>query len=317
MFTHDLHEIEGYLAWDTYVYGTGYYYPPFWYRRPNYPPIYYPRPVFYGSAVYNEDGSWGRYGYAYGPHRGVEAGGRYNAETGAYVRGAEAWGPYGQRGFIAAGNVDTGRAAFARGGTNPYSTWGSVGVTNGSDWAVARGYSNKAGGAAVGWNTSSGNRGFAGQTANSDLYAGRDGNVYRKTDNGWEKYDGGSWTPVNPPDADGLTSLGAENRGRDGDLPMLRAPQTEGNLLQNRPAITQSRRQMLESQPGLRLRPTQIPSGSIGENQLGNEPILQSLDRTYDSRQRGDALAAQSFQDRVGQRPSATPVRRFGRGGRQ
>jgi hypothetical protein len=262
MFTHDLHEIEGYLAWDTYVYGTGYYYPPFWYRRPNYPPIYYPRPVFYGSAVYNEDGSWGRYGYAYGPHRGVEAGGRYNAETGAYVRGAEAW-------------------------------------------------------AAVGWNTSSGNRGFAGQTANNDLYAGRDGNVYRKTDNGWEKYDGGSWTPVNPPDADGLTSLGAENRGRDGDLPTLRAPRTEGNLLQNRPAITQSRRQMLESQPGLRLRPTQIPSGSIGENQLGNEPILQSLDRTYDSRQRGDALAAQSFQDRVGQRPSATPVRRFGRGGRQ
>ena len=31
------------------------------------------------------------------------------------------------------------------------------------------------------------------------MYAGADGNVYKKTDSGWDKYDNGSWNSVNKP----------------------------------------------------------------------------------------------------------------------
>lgn len=327
----------GYLAWDTYVYGTGYYYPPYWYRGPLYPPIYYPRTVTYGGGIYyTANGGWGRYGYAYGPYRGVEAGGYYNPDTGRYVRGAAAYGPYGQRGYIAAGNVNTGRRVVAHGGTNPYATWGSVGVTNGSDWAVARGYSNQDGGRAVGWNTSGGNRGFAGKTANSDLYAGRDGNVYRKTDDGWQKYDDGGWTPVNPPDSNSLTSLGADQRGQDRDLSarrsqagdqqpgaanqrgqdrnlLSRQSPADGHQSQPRARPDPSTRQLPQLSGQTPARPAQQPAGQLGQIQPESGGVLQNLDRSFDNRQRGNARVTQgnpSLGERVGQRQGASTGQR-------
>ena len=39
----------------------------------------------------------------------------------------------------------------------------------------------------------------AGKTANGDMYAGHDGNVYKNTGSGWEKYDNGSWNNVQKP----------------------------------------------------------------------------------------------------------------------
>jgi hypothetical protein len=41
-----------------------------------------------------------------------------------------------------------------------------------------------------------GNRSFAGQTGDGDLYAGRNGNVYKKTDDGWSQYDNGGWSTM-------------------------------------------------------------------------------------------------------------------------
>jgi hypothetical protein len=35
--------------------------------------------------------------------------------------------------------------------------------------------------------------GAVARTASGDLYAGRDGNVYRKSGGDWQKYDNGSW----------------------------------------------------------------------------------------------------------------------------
>ncbi len=38
------------------------------------------------------------------------------------------------------------------------------------------------------------------QTAGGDLYVGRDGNIYKKTDDGWSKYNGkGQWSPIETP----------------------------------------------------------------------------------------------------------------------
>ena len=39
----------------------------------------------------------------------------------------------------------------------------------------------------------------AGKTASGDMYAGHDGNVYKNTGSGWQKYDNGSWNTVSKP----------------------------------------------------------------------------------------------------------------------
>src|SRR5439155_4090212 len=37
------------------------------------------------------------------------------------------------------------------------------------------------------------------KTSSGNMYAGHDGNVYKNTGNGWQKYDNGSWNSVNKP----------------------------------------------------------------------------------------------------------------------
>src|SRR5207248_1509172 len=39
----------------------------------------------------------------------------------------------------------------------------------------------------------------AGKTASGNMYAEHDGNVYKNTGNGWQKYDNGSWNSANKP----------------------------------------------------------------------------------------------------------------------
>jgi hypothetical protein len=38
-----------------------------------------------------------------------------------------------------------------------------------------------------------------GRTAGGDVYAGRDGNVYRQQGGGWQKYDNGNWGAADRP----------------------------------------------------------------------------------------------------------------------
>ena len=54
------------------------------------------------------------------------------------------------------------------------------------------------GGQAIGVSTDRGS-GFAGKTAGGDMYAGRNGNVYKNTGPGWSQYGNGSWSSVNSP----------------------------------------------------------------------------------------------------------------------
>ena len=54
-------------------------------------------------ASYNPwTGAYGRGAVAYGPYGGAGVGARYNPRTGTYARGAAAWGPYGARGAATA-----------------------------------------------------------------------------------------------------------------------------------------------------------------------------------------------------------------------
>jgi hypothetical protein len=204
------------IAWGCAVWGTGWYHAPYW-GWGGYYPYYYPHYPSYGyGAWYNPwTGAYGRTAVAYGPYGGAGVSARYNPTTGTYSRGAAAWGPYGARGAGQAYNPRTGTYAQTRQGSNVYGSWGSTSVQRGDQWAqTARVTNNRTGnttrvtqgsggGAAVTRNPAgAGNAGGIARTGSGDVYAGRDGNVYKKTDGGWQKYDGsGNWNNVSGPEA--------------------------------------------------------------------------------------------------------------------
>ena len=122
-------------------------------------------------------------------------------------------GPYGARGAAQAYNPRTGAYGATRQGSGVYGSWGTTGVQRGDDWAQTSRVTNtrtgnddardagerrRLGGYAQhGWHR----RSFAGQSGSGDVYAGHDGNVYRKQGDSWQKYDNGGWNNVTAADA--------------------------------------------------------------------------------------------------------------------
>lgn len=213
-YSYTMGYLYGFLAWGTYVYGTGWAYPPYWYNWPGYNyPIYYPRPVTWGLGAYYNPvrGMYGRYGYAYGPYRGIAGVRAWNPRTDSYARAGAAWGPRGSAGFVGAYNPRTNGGGFVAGGRNVYGAWKSAGVKRGSEWARATARDTVAGGSSLRWNTSNG-QGFLREGRRGDIYAGRDGNVYRKTGDDWQRFDGG-WQDVQRPERGDLLQRG---EGREG-----------------------------------------------------------------------------------------------------
>jgi hypothetical protein len=195
------------VAWGCAVWGTGWYYPPYYGWGGLYP-AYYPHfPTYGSSAWYNPwTGAYGRSAAAYGPYGGAGVGARYNPRTGTYARGAAAYGPYGGRAVAQAYNPRTGTYAATRQGSNVYGSWGSTAVQRGDDWAKTNRYTNRQTGttsrtirtdegSAVTRRGAGGGR--VGVGSSGDIYAGRDGNVYRRQDNTWQKYENGGWSNTN------------------------------------------------------------------------------------------------------------------------
>jgi hypothetical protein len=189
--------------------GTGYYYPPYYYHPPYGYPIYYPHPPAYGWAAYNpHTGTYAQGVTAYGPYGAASVGRAYNPYTGTYAQGARVATPYGSAAAGRAYNPYTGTAAATRQGSNPYGQWGgsvvagqnqaiaTQHVTN-SQGTVARAQSTT-GAKAVGANTNYGSA-FAAKSSSGDMYAGKDGNVYKNTGDGWQKYEDGNWSSVDKP----------------------------------------------------------------------------------------------------------------------
>ena len=191
------------VAWGCTMWGSGWYYPPYYGWYGGYP-FYYPAFPSYGSSAwYNPwTGAYGRSASVYGPYGGAGVVARYNPRTGTYSRGAAAYGPAGARGVAQAYNPRTGTYAATRQGSNPYSRWGSSYVQRGDDWAKTARYTNKQTGATTrAIQTSEGGgvvrRGTSGTIAageGGNIYAGKDGNVYRRENGTWQKYDNGTWS---------------------------------------------------------------------------------------------------------------------------
>jgi len=218
----------GYLgvmtAWGCAVWGTGWYYPPY-VGYGGFYPAYFPRfPTYgYGSWYNPWTGSFGRAATAYGPYGGAGIGARYNARTGTYSRGAVAYGPAGARGVAGAYNPRTGAYGATRQGASVYGSWGATGVRRGDEWAAtARATSNRTGATTRVTRTDEGGvvtrRGANGGVVASSgegVFAGRDGNVYRKQGDSWQKYDNGSWNSM---DRSAVGTSGGRDRVQDGSL---------------------------------------------------------------------------------------------------
>ncbi|HMG33766.1 MAG TPA: hypothetical protein VKM94_07505 [Blastocatellia bacterium] len=197
-------------AWGCSVWGTGWYYPPYyWYG--GYYPIYYPpmRTYGYGSWYNPRTGFYGSAGRIYGPYGGVGFGARYNPTTGTYARGAMAWGPNGARGAAQVWNPRTGTYAQTRQGSGVYGSWGSTSVVRGDQWAQTKRFTNREGTTTRYTRTDQGSMirrkgdegsGFVAK-GQDNLYAGKDGNVYRRDESGnWSKWDNGGWNNVQKPE---------------------------------------------------------------------------------------------------------------------
>ncbi len=205
--------------------GTGYYYPPYvaYYPGSAYP-LYYPPPYTYGymGHYYSPMGAYGVYQTAYGPYGSATRTASYNPYTGTYARTASVSTPYGIAAAGQAYNPYTGAYAAARQGSNAYASWGSSVAGKGGQSAHAQHYATaqgkvgsvqtSTGGKAVGASTARGST-AAGKTGSGDIYAGHDGNVYRKTDSGWQQYDNGGWSNVQKAASATAAQQQAQQRG--------------------------------------------------------------------------------------------------------
>jgi hypothetical protein len=209
--------------------GTGYYYPPY-YAYPAYGyPAYYPYPVTYGAVPYynSATGAYGVSQTAYGPYGSATRTASYNPYTGTYARTASATTSYGSAALGQAYNPYTGTYAATKQGSNAYAQWGSSVVSKGGETAYTQHYSTSqgtvgsvqtsSGGKAAGVTTASGST-AVGKTASGNMYAGHDGNVYKNTGSGWEKYDNGSWNPVQKPTTPTSTTQQKPPSGQAGSM---------------------------------------------------------------------------------------------------
>ena len=179
-----------YYAWGVMAFGTGWYYAPYVYGWD-----YWPYAYTYGAGTwYNPNtGTYGRSAVAYGPYGGIGRGAAYNPTTGTYARGAAAYGPYQARGWAEAYNPRTGTYARTVQGSNVYGRWGTSAVVRGDDWARTARASGSAGSVAAARTSSGGSAVVA--RGDNNVYVGKDGQVYRRTESGgWDRYEGGQWS---------------------------------------------------------------------------------------------------------------------------
>jgi hypothetical protein len=311
-----------YVSYGVVFWGTGYYYPPYWHHGPY--PIYYPHPYTWGAHAWYSPATntYYRGGAAYGPYGGFGAGASYNATTGTYKRGYGAYGPsggykvgqaynpstgawasgaaaYGPNGSIRAGqgyNPATGTRVAGAGGTNMYGSWGAGVVSKGDQW-VKGGFASSDQGTVAGIRTSEGSGVIKGE---NNTYVGKDGEVYRKGESGWQKYDGGAWAPVDKGNAQIPSQQPAQGLSRE---QAATADRASGNV----PAAA-DRSQDFSGRPDT----------GIG----GRESVINDLNRESADRSRGEQRSSEynrqyGGQQRTQPRGGGRNMPSGGRGGRR
>ena len=292
--------VMGMAVGATIVYGTGYYYPPYVYWGPH--PIYYPYPYTYGcAAVYNPyTGFYGVGRAVYGPYGSAGSAAWYNPSTGMYGRAVTTRNAYGGHTYAAGYNPWTGTSWSTSQGHNQYGSWGNTVVNNGSNWAEAQHNTNangstgsfqtSKGSEGAGFSGANGNSGFVAKDANNNnVYAGADGNVYKKdSDGNWSKYNNGSWTPVDPTTAESEAKTNAQNKksgnNAAGSANNLGSTASGNSADPNRPSGSSTPRDQRGSG---QTTPTPNQPASAAP---GSSGTMGQLNNDANSRERGDQL---------------------------
>jgi hypothetical protein len=207
------------VAFGIAMYGSGWYYPPYYgyypyYGYPYYP-IYYPYPYSYGaSAWYNpRTGMYGRSASVYGPYGGYGRAASYNPRTGTYARGEAIWDSNEIAGRGVAYNPRTGTGIATNRYANDKGGWGESLITHNDKWLQTQSewdrdsrrteFTTSEGGQGVLRREGTGDdatRAGIIRGSDGDIYAGKDGNVYRRDESGWSRRGDDGWSPVEVPD---------------------------------------------------------------------------------------------------------------------
>ena len=181
----------------TVIYGTGYYYPPY------YGAYYYPRPVTYGfSAHYNPYTGWS-FGF------GMSFGGPYGWMSfgySSYPYHGGYWGAGGYHGGYSHGYYDGRRAGFYAGyrygqnnqishyndGNRNVYKGGNKGNINTND----RQRNNVSTMDKQRNNVSTGDMQKNRVNTNNNVFADKQGNVYKKDNNQWQSREGNNWSNI-------------------------------------------------------------------------------------------------------------------------
>jgi hypothetical protein len=285
--------IAGVATGTALVWGTGYYYPPYvhWGQVPVYRPYY----ATYGvSAVYYPyAGTYAVGGYAYGPYGAAGRAAWYNPSTGAYGRAYTQQYPYGGRTSAWGYNPSTNTSWTTQQGRGYYAQWGTSTITRG-DQTIQAGHVVT-------------NYGSTGVVKGQDnLYAGHDGNVYKRDDSGdWSKWDNGQWQPVNPPSRGSGTNQSGQNNLSSQDQQTNRRNAT-GASTPGQPADRKGRGANVAGTPGTtRAKPSPGNTQARAEKPLdktrqSSDDLTNSLNREASGRLRGaqNANTQQRFQQR-------------------
>jgi len=307
--------------------GTGYYYPPYMYYPPYGYPVYRPYPMPYGGYAYGgyyntANGSYGRYATAYGPYGSATRAAGYNPYTGTYKTGVNVSTPYGSRSAGQAYNPYTGTYAATRQGSSPTAQWGQSYISNGNKSAVTQHYSTaqgtvgsiqgSQGGKAVGASGANGSGGVA-KTSGGDVYAGKDGNVYKKTDNGWQSYNNssGSWSNVNTSE----NKQQAQQQAQQKKQPYQQNPKSQANAQQ--PQQHRQASQQVPSSPQPTATSTQQRPQSANQTRPSSTSSTQSLNSDMQNRQRGSAQSSNYQRSTGSSTGSRTASTRGGGGARR
>jgi len=199
------------IAWGCVVWGTGSSYPPY-IGNGRLSPAYYGFSPTYGlGASYNPwSGTYSRGGQAYGPYGGAGASAVYEPSNESYIRSVAAYGPRAPRAITHTWDPRTGTLAATRQSFNIYGNWGSSFVQPGDEWArTPSGSTGLANAAPLPGRKAAPKKSALPKDALT-VYAGRDGNVYRRQRNGsWETWDKGGWGDVPRP----VGTTGRADRG--------------------------------------------------------------------------------------------------------
>ena len=270
---------SSYVSHGCVVYGTGWWYRPYWGPR-----YYYPYHSTWGFHV------------RWNPWYGWSAGLSYSTGRFTFSIGFGGWGRYGRGGWW-------GPARY-----RPYPRYGArAGYRAGYRHGYRQGYRH---GAAAGsrprptpYGGAAQRNNIYGRPANADrvartqdrgtrqqptvardrannVYTDKSGNVYRRNDNGsWDRRDKSGWSKTDVPSAGTRPSTGGQTRPSTGSQPSTR-PST-GSL------------------PSTGSRPSTRPStGSLPST--GSRPSTSSLNRDYSARQRGSTRSQQYNSGRSG-----------------